>query len=593
MSAFDPESPQWFNRVEAPERVEFPEQLIWDETADLVVVGYGGAGLSAALQAAQNGLQVLAVDAFAGGGATAMNGGIFYAGGGTSVQRQAGIDDTVEQMHAYLKLEVQDVVAPETLRRFCAGSAEDLDWLVSHGVRFDSSYYPTKTFYPPAGYFLYHSDSGLAATYAQVTKPVPRGHKYWHAPSNQAVGFGVHLTAPLQRRAIELGVRFWPRTEARRLVIADSGAVLGVVVIRIPPDLPQAQRYIAAQEKARQLLLKLPSSMPGFDRLERKAERYWKAAEQLLETHGVVQRIRARRGVCLSTGGFIWNRQMVANYAPKYLSNMAMGSPGGDNGSGIRLGQSVGGVTDLMDRVSSWRFINPPRQWPQGILVNSSGQRFVNEQLYGAAIGRAMNEDHGGKGYIILDRELYRGAWRAAVRENLFPFMRLPLVLALIFQTCKGRTLEQLARKLKMSPSVLKDTVARYNRGAQGFEDDAFGKSQEECHVIENGPFYAVDVSASSKLFPCSAMTVGGLKVNEDSGQVLGEGGIPIAGLYAAGRTAVGLPSNLYVSGLSVADCVFSGRRVANYLASATTSPETEPRADRWFPQRASADLIG
>ena len=79
-----------------------------------------------------------------------------------------------------------------------------------------------------------------------------------------------------------------------------------------------------------------------------------------------------------------------------------------------------------------------------------------------------------------------------------------------------------------------------------------------------------MDVSASSKFFPCPAMTVGGLKVNEQSGQVLREDGSSIVGLYAAGRTAVGLPSNLYVSGLSAADCVFSGRRAALHAAKST-----------------------
>ncbi|MCY1510014.1 3-oxo-5-alpha-steroid 4-dehydrogenase [compost metagenome] len=569
---FGPHSPGWFSRVEAPERIEHPDWCRWDVVVDFAVVGYGGAGISAALQAAELGLKVLAVDAFSGGGATAMNGGIFYSGGGTSIQRQAGVTDSVEAMYRYLSLEVQDVVSPRTLRRFCEGSVADLEWLQGHGVRFDSTYYAKKTFYPPSGYFLYHSDSSLAETCAVVAEPAPRGHKYWHPPANQPVGFGVHLTDPLQRRAEALGVEFWARTEARRLVISASGQVVGLVVIRMPANSPHTRAYIEAQEKARELLQKLPSSMPGFARLERKAERYWRQAEELQRQHGVIQRIRALRGVCLSAGGFVWNRQMLAAHAPKYVSNMAMGSPGGDNGSGIRLGQSVGGEAALMERVSSWRFINPPAQWPKGALVNTQGKRFVNEELYGAAIGLAMNEFQHGKGYIILDRSLYRGAWRSAVLENLFPFMRLPLMLALIFQTRKARTLEGLAAKLGMEPGVLRDTVARYNRAADGRERDEFGKSRSECHALREVPFYAVDVSASSKLFPCSAMTVGGLRVDEDSGQVLREGGDPIQGLYAAGRTAIGLPSNLYVSGLSAADCVFSGRRAAMHASEQTST---------------------
>ncbi|MND93042.1 hypothetical protein D3C80_852180 [compost metagenome] len=62
-------------------------------------------------------------------------------------------------------------------------------------------------------------------------------------------------------------------------------------------------------------------------------------------------------------------------------------------------------------------------------------------------------------------------------------------------------------------------------------------------------------------------MTVGGLRVDEDSGQVLRDDDTPIGGLYAAGRTAIGLPSHLYISGLSAADCIFSGRRAGAHVA--------------------------
>ncbi|WP_460124334.1 FAD-binding protein [Pseudomonas sp. S2_C03] len=569
----EPGSANWHSNVGPPEVVKNADDLQWDVESDFVVVGYGGAGIAAALQAAEKGLDVLAVDAFAGGGATAMNGGIFYAGGGTSVQHQAGVVDSPDNMFRYLSLEVGDAVAPATLRRFCEGSVADFEWLMSHGVRFDSSYYTKKTFYPPAGYFLYHSDSSLAETCAAIAAPAARGHKYWHPPANQSTGFGVHLTDPLRQRATELGVCFWPRTEARNLITCEDGAVVGVRVIRMPEGSAHTRQYVEAQETARSLLQKLPSSMPGFARLKRKAEAHWRKAEELQRQFGVEQRVRARRGVCLSAGGFIWNQEMVSAYAPKYVNNMAMGSPGGDNGSGIRLGQSVGGEASLMERVSSWRFINPPAQWPKGVLVNTGGKRYVNEELYGASIGHEMNEHHQGKGHIILDRTLYRGAWKAAVLENLFPFMRLPLVLALLFQTRKGRTLEALAKKLGMPAAALSETVTRYNYAADGKLPDEFGKSRSECQALRSGPFYAVDVSASSSFFPCSAMTVGGLKIDEDTGQVLRTDRTPISGLYAAGRTAIGLPSNFYVSGLSAADCVFSGRRAANHASKTPAEP--------------------
>ncbi|MNE25918.1 3-oxo-5-alpha-steroid 4-dehydrogenase [compost metagenome] len=85
-------------------------------------------------------------------------------------------------------------------------------------------------------------------------------------------------------------------------------------------------------------------------------------------------------------------------------------------------------------------------------------------------------------------------------------------------------------------------------------------------------------------VFPLGALTLGGLKVDEDSGAVLDAQGQAIAGLYAAGRTALGIPSHLYISGLSLADCVFSGRRAGAAIAGQTHSqvgagvPREEPQ---------------
>jgi 3-oxo-5alpha-steroid 4-dehydrogenase len=84
---------------------------------------------------------------------------------------------------------------------------------------------------------------------------------------------------------------------------------------------------------------------------------------------------------------------------------------------------------------------------------------------------------------------------------------------------------------------------------------------------LSQGPFYAIDASVDARMFPIACMTVGGLLVDEATGAVKEPGGTTIAGLYAAGRNAVGICSNLYVSGLSYADCIFSGRRAARAIA--------------------------
>ena len=132
-------------------------EMQWDDEVDVVVVGMGAAGACAALQAAQGGAEVAVVDRFEGGGATAISGGIFYAGGGTHIQQEAGVEDTVDAMFDYLKLEVRDAVSSATLRDFCERSVDNLTWLEAQGVEFEASLCPYKTSYPLDHYCLYYS----------------------------------------------------------------------------------------------------------------------------------------------------------------------------------------------------------------------------------------------------------------------------------------------------------------------------------------------------------------------------------------------------------------------------------------------------
>ena len=146
-----------------------------DMRADVVVVGFGAAGACAALEAAAAGCRVLVLDRFTGGGATALSGGIVYAGGGTPQQQAAGVSDSAEAMLGYLRTEVGDVVPAATLREFCDGSVTMLAWLESHGVPFEGSLCPYKTSYPTNRHYLYYSGSEASAR--DVAPPAPRGHR--------------------------------------------------------------------------------------------------------------------------------------------------------------------------------------------------------------------------------------------------------------------------------------------------------------------------------------------------------------------------------------------------------------------------------
>jgi 3-oxo-5alpha-steroid 4-dehydrogenase len=552
--------------VEPPRRLAAGESPAWDAEADVVVVGLGGAGVCAVIQALEEGADVIALERFSGGGSTAVNGGIFYAGGGTAAQREAGVEDSAEEMFRYLCEETQGVVSDDLLRRFCEGSAADAEWMTRHGVRFSGKLYPGKTSYPHTSYYLYHSDSSLAAPYRDLARPAARGHRAFLPPTKSAEGYGAGLYFPLAASAETLGARIMRRTEVARLIVDESGAVVGVEADHLPPDGDQARAHARLVARSEYWTRLLPPAYPGATMTRAIGARLMRAADAIERKARRRIMVRARRGVVLSTGGFIYNRQMIEDVAPAYAPGMPQGTAG-DTGAGMRLGQSVGGVVDRLSHCSAWRFLNPPAAWARGMLVDAQGARFVNETHYGAAIGSAMVEGHGGVGWLILDAALVRQA-RAEIRHpEILPFQRYPAMLAMRLGRRKAPTLEALALRMGFDPAVFAETIAVYNRAARGEGADPFGKAGDELHALTAGPFYAVDQSITAKYAPLPCMTLGGLVVDEESGQVKRADGTVIAGLYAAGRTAVGLCSNLYVSGLAVADCVFSGRRAGRHAS--------------------------
>ena len=246
----------------------------------------------------------------------------------------------------------------------------------------------------------------------------------------------------------------------------------------------------------------------------------------------------------------------------KYIDGMPLGTSH-DTGSGIRLGQSVGGKTDHMNRVTAWRMINPPISFSEGLVVNKDGIRFGNEMVYAATLGDAMCENQDGKAYLVLDKELFAKAKIQA--SAALPFQRDSARLMMYFNAKKRNTIDGLAKIYGISTSNLVNAIDRYNSAARGDKECEFGKSAKDMQEIKS-PFYIMDISIDSTLAPLPCLTLGGLMVNEETGEVLNQDNKEIPGLYAAGRTAIGISSNIYVSGLSVADCIFSGRRIGQNL---------------------------
>jgi 3-oxo-5alpha-steroid 4-dehydrogenase len=532
--------------------IDHADALQWSRSCDVLVIGLGAAGGASAITAREAGADVLVAERFEGGGATIKSGGVVYLGGGTRYQQEAGYDDTPDAMFNYLRQESGDAVTADTLQRFCDSSLEMLAWLESLGVEFQSNAHPPKTSYPRNGTYLYYSGNESVPAYAQHAKPAPRGHRV----KTPGIDSGRELYQALKRRIEQLKIPVLRQTSARRLITDRNGAVLGAELWQLPPG-SKAQRE-------HQKLMKRAEAVHNF--AGAWADKLRARALQLEQQHAQHITVRAHRGVVLSTGGFVFNREMVQRYAPKYLPAMRLGATGCD-GSGIRLGESAGGVPHRMEKGSAWRFINPPTAWPLGIVVNRHGQRFCNEQVYGAKLGVEMVDHNDGKAWLILDHKLRARAIREALSGGLWFFQSVPALFLMLFAP-RARSATQLAEKLGMPGAALSATLDQYNRDIASHSTDAQGKDDSLRQALSQPPYYALNISADSGSFPCPTITLGGLKIDETSGAVLDARDRPITGLYAAGRTAVGIASNGYVSGLSLADCLWSGRRAGTHAAS-------------------------
>ena len=529
----------------------------WDIAADVVVVGFGAAGACAALEAAAAGRRVLVLDRFDGGGATALSGGVVYAGGGTPQQRAAGVSDSAEAMLAYLRTEVGDAVPDGTLRAFCDGSTAMLGWLEGHGVPFEGSLCPDKTSYPTNRHYLYYSGSELSAR--NIAPPAPRGHRTLGRGTSGAVLYA-RLAAAVRRAGVEV----LRQTTADVLITAD-GRVTGVECRSLRAAPPWVR---AAHRLAHRAALKPFLYVPKLGRLLHRP------ADWLERRYGRTLRIGAAHGVIIAAGGFGANRPMLRAQAPAARGGLPLATPG-DDGSGIRLGTGAGGTTGCLDRVSVWRFLTPPPALVRGVLVGPDGKRICDESRYGAAIGDAIVRG-GGQAWLLVDRATLAAA-RSQVRRSTLWFQRLQAWYLLFLAPVTGATIARVAARAGVDPDGLAATVAAYN-GVAGHpvpdRSDPMGKPADLLTALDQPPYALIDFSIRPRMLdPAPVLTLGGLLVAPETGAVLRADGTEVPGLYAAGRSAVGLCSRSYVSGLSIADCVFSGRRAGRHAAG--------PRAPR------------
>jgi 3-oxo-5alpha-steroid 4-dehydrogenase len=198
----------------------------WSQEADVVVVGLGCAGASAALEAAAAGADVVVVErGSAGGGTSAMSGGVIYLGGGTPIQKECGFDDTPEEMFKYLMASCGAHRDEAKIRAFSEDSVAQYHWLVAQGVPFKPVFYPHYSGEPPTDDGLVFSGSENAHPYKEIARPAARGH----VPQIPGKAGGLlmdKLIASLERTS----ARILTDTRCETLVVDDDGAVVGAVL---------------------------------------------------------------------------------------------------------------------------------------------------------------------------------------------------------------------------------------------------------------------------------------------------------------------------------------------------------------------------
>lgn len=533
--------------VEPPLVLDDPDAAAWQDAADIVLIGFGGAAAAAGLQAREDGASVLALDRFGGGGATALSGGVVYAGG-TQYQREASFDDDAEEMFKYLSFEGA-AVRSETLKRFCEESNANIEWVTGHGVAMDSTLYPHRAAYPPDGYHLYYT--GMEAFRPEVARPAPRGHRtVGKGPT------GKFYWAAMQQAALAAGVSVRRHCPVRRLVLDASGRVIGVEAQAIPPG--QWKRHD-------KLYKRVDPYRPFGGPQAEKAIAECRAFEQGLPDARIL--VRAGRAVIIAAGNYTYNLELLARHRPEFaacVGEMTRGGSMGCDGSGLELGLSAGGELSSMDAVALMRPLSPPRAFVQGVLVNAEGRRYINEDAYLGTVGQATAGQPGYHAWLILDSRTFREGIRQLLPPSeMFSWWGMPAWLNVLFGgTRRASCLAKLAAKCGLPAGALLEDVAAHNRGIDEGRDP-FGKRAQYSRKLEDGSCWALNMSFRNKWSFSSGMPFGGLKVDEDSGAVVDAAGAPIPGLFACGRSAVGISTGATFSGLSIGDTIFSGRRAA------------------------------
>ena len=549
---------------------------------DVVVVGAGGAGMTAALAARERGLDTVLLEKSSYfGGSTARSGGGVWIPNNYALQA-AGQGDDPEQSRLYLDSIVGDVVPKVRRDTYLARGPEVMDFIKERT--------PLRFVWVPQ-YADYHPEAPGGRPAGRSAEPVPmdarflgdelrRLHpQYTKAPANLIV-------TQADYRKISLGLRTvrGPLTMAKVLLKRIVSLVRGqrmyamgnAIAIGLRKGLMDAGVPVHYDTELTGMLLEAG-----------------RVVGVRVVRDGVESVVRARRGVILGSGGFERNLEMREKYQPQPTSvDWTTGSQF-NTGGGVLAGIAAGAQVDLMDDAwwgptiplpsGPW-FCLAERNLPGSIIVNQAGLRFMNEALpYVEAVHEIYRGEATGVGHVpawmVIDQR-YRNRYLFA---GLSPRQPFPGRWFKNGTVKKAATIEELAAQIDVPPEALAETVARFNGFARTGVDEDFHRGESaydkyysdptvkpnpSLHVIDRAPFYAV------KIVPGDLGTKGGL-VTDERARVLRPDGSVIPGLYAAGNVSSAVMGRTYAGpGATIGPALTFG-----YLAAEAISHDQQESA--------------
>ena len=480
--------------------------------ADVVIVGAGGAGMTAAMTASDAGKSVIILEsqAMVGGNSVRSTGGMNAAktvyqdenefGEGAGVEKMlksaadnyadnefitslaatvaqqwadyqanpVGYFDSVELMELDTMVGGKGINNPELVKTLVEGTAPAIDWLDENGMS------------------LHNVAAFGGASVKRIHRPVNEEGK--------VVSVGAYLVPLMEKACQERGVEFILNTTADTILTDANGQAVGV---------------------------------SGTDK------------------DGNTVTVNAK-AVVLATGGFGANLDMVASYKPELKGFMTTNAPG-IQGQGIAMATAIGAATVDMDQIqihptveaNTAALITEGLRGDGAILVNANGERFTDEVSTRDKVSAAEIAQPGSFSWLIVDQAM-------ADASNV--------IQGYITKgyTKQGATYEELAKEIEVDPATFAATMEKWNGCVEAKTDADFGRTSF-ANPLNTAPYYAIKVSAGVH------HTMGGVVINSST-EVLKEDGSVIPGLFAAGEVTGGVHGANRLGGTAVADFVVFGR---------------------------------